>query len=100
MPLLRMLSHTHGLSAKSTHRDPGSTPDRHRIEHTTQPQPADYPNTTDTPDTPPGNTGPHVQVPESMPHTGPRADTYHGPPPGAPADHIQDSSTGAKTSDG
>jgi hypothetical protein len=99
MPLLWMFRHTHGSSAKPTHHGPGSTPHRHRTEHTTPPQPAEYPNTPDTPDTPPGNTGPHAQVPESTPHTGPPADTYHAPHPAAPADHTQDSHTGAKTSD-
>ncbi len=92
-------SHTHESQAKPTHRDPGSTPHIHRTEHTTPPQPAEYPNTPDTPDTPPGNTGPHAQVPESTPHTGPPADTHHVPHPAAPADHTQNSSTGAKSSD-
>jgi hypothetical protein len=75
MPLLRMLSHTHGLSAKSTHRDPGSTPDRHRIEHTTQPQPADYPNTTDTPDTPWATRAPMSRCPNQC-HIRARAPTH------------------------
>lgn len=53
----------------------------------------------DTPDTSPGNTGPHASVPESTPHTGPPAHTDRAPHPVAPVDHTQDSSTGAKTSD-
>jgi hypothetical protein len=99
MPLLGMLRHTHGSQAQSTHRDRGSTPHIHRTEHTTPPGPGEYPNTPDTPDTPPGNTGPHASVPESTPHTGPPADTDHAPHPAAPADHTQDSSTGARSSE-
>jgi hypothetical protein len=53
----------------------------------------------DIPDTLPGNTGRHAQVPESTPHTGPPADTDHALHPVAPADHTQDPSTEAKTSD-
>jgi hypothetical protein len=94
-----MLRHTHGSQAQSTHRDRGSTPHIHRTEHTTPPGPGEYPNTPDTPDTPPGNTGPHASVPESTPHTGPPADTDHAPHPVAPADHTQDPSTGAKSSE-
>src|SRR4051794_3487078 len=47
----------------------------------------------------PGNMGPHAEVPESTPHTGPLSHTDHAPHPAVPADHTQDLSTGAKTSD-
>jgi hypothetical protein len=99
MPLLEMLRHTYAAQDQSTHRDPGSTPHRHRTEHTTPPGPGECPNTPDTPDTPPGNTGPHALVHESTPHTGPPADTDHAAHPAAPADHTQDLSTGARSSE-